>query len=100
MARANQDAREPGLYEREYYLWIEQQVSLLGERPVDELDVANLIDEVACATAPAPRAPEPPPAPDPPGSLRTGQIVCYETRTYLVLSTARRFAFDTPCGFG
>ena len=47
MARANEDVREQtGLYERDYYLWVEEQVRLLGERRFDELDAVNLIDEV------------------------------------------------------
>lgn len=47
MARAKEDVREEtNLYERDYYLWVEQQTRLLADCRLDELDVANLIDEV------------------------------------------------------
>lgn len=47
MARAKEEVREKSsLYERDFYLWVEEQLRLLGERWFDELDVANLIDEV------------------------------------------------------
>lgn len=47
MAHAKEDVREEAsLYERDFYLWVEEQVRLLGERRLDELDVVNLIDEV------------------------------------------------------
>lgn len=47
MARAKENVREePDLYERDFYLWVEQQVGLLADGRLDELDVANLIDEV------------------------------------------------------
>jgi hypothetical protein len=34
------------LYERDFCLWIEQQAELLRERRFDELDLANLVDEI------------------------------------------------------
>jgi hypothetical protein len=34
------------LYERDFYLWLEQQAALLRERRLDELDVANLLEEI------------------------------------------------------
>lgn len=47
MARAKEEVREAsGLYERDFYLWVEEQVRLLEEGRLDELDVTNLIDEV------------------------------------------------------
>ena len=47
MARAQEDVREEAdLYERDFYLWVEQQVRLLADGRLDELDVANLIDEI------------------------------------------------------
>jgi hypothetical protein len=46
MARAKEDVRnEAGLYERDYYVWVEEQVRLLCERRFDELDVDTLNDE-------------------------------------------------------
>jgi Domain of unknown function DUF29 len=47
MARA--DAMTEGrqsLYERDFYLWLEQQAALLREGRLDELDVANLLEEI------------------------------------------------------
>lgn len=47
MARAKPAAEErPSLYERDFYLWLEQQAELLRERRLDELDVANLLEEI------------------------------------------------------
>ena len=47
MARANPVTDEhPSLYERDFYLWVEQQAMLLREGRLDHLDVANLLDEV------------------------------------------------------
>ena len=47
MARANPVTDERrSLYERDFYLWVEQQAMLLREGRLDELDVANLLDEV------------------------------------------------------
>ena len=47
MARANPVTEEgQSLYERDFYLWIEEQVRLLREGRVDELDVANLLEEI------------------------------------------------------
>jgi hypothetical protein len=34
------------LYERDFRLWIERQAELLRERRFDELDLANLVDEI------------------------------------------------------
>jgi len=34
------------LYERDFYLWIEQAVSLLRTKNLDELDLENLIEEI------------------------------------------------------
>jgi hypothetical protein len=47
MARAGLVTEErQSLYERDFYLWIEQQASRLRERRFDELDVANLLEEI------------------------------------------------------
>src|SRR5262245_16863479 len=47
MARADPVTEErPSLYERDFYLWIEQQVSRLREGRLQELDVANLLEEI------------------------------------------------------
>ena len=47
MARANPVTDERrSLYERDFYLWVEEQVRLLREGRLDELDVANLLEEV------------------------------------------------------
>lgn len=47
MARAK-DAipMEPPLYERNFCLWVEEQARLLREGRLQQLDVANLIDEI------------------------------------------------------
>jgi hypothetical protein len=47
MARAHPkiESKEP-LYERDFCLWVEEQVRLLKEGRLRELDVVNLIDEV------------------------------------------------------
>ncbi len=45
MARAKALADE-ALYERDFCLWLEQQAALLRERRFDELDLANLIEEI------------------------------------------------------
>ena len=37
---------EASLYERDYYAWVQQQVSYLQQQKFDELDLANLIEEV------------------------------------------------------
>jgi hypothetical protein len=34
------------LYERDFYLWIEQQTSLLRAGRLEEIDVANLLEEL------------------------------------------------------
>jgi hypothetical protein len=44
-AEASADDRQP-LYERDFYLWLEQQAALLREGRVDQLDVANLLEEI------------------------------------------------------
>jgi hypothetical protein len=36
----------PSLYERDFCLWLEQQAALLREGRFDELDLANLIEEI------------------------------------------------------
>jgi hypothetical protein len=47
MARANPVTGErQSLYERDFYLWVEEQSVLLREGRLDELDVANLLEEV------------------------------------------------------
>jgi hypothetical protein len=44
-AEAVADDRE-SLYERDFCLWLEQQAALLSEGRFDELDLANLIEEI------------------------------------------------------
>ena len=39
-------AEDQSLYERDFCLWIEQQAALLREGRFDELDLANLIEEI------------------------------------------------------
>lgn len=47
MARAKNAVQvETPLYERDFYLWVEEQAALLREGRVDELDVANLLEEI------------------------------------------------------
>jgi hypothetical protein len=47
MARADPVTEErQSLYERDFYLWVEQQAALLREGRLDELDVANLLEEI------------------------------------------------------
>lgn len=47
MARAEALGDErSSLYERDFCLWLEQQASLLREARFDELDLANLIEEI------------------------------------------------------
>jgi hypothetical protein len=47
LARAHPVTEQhPSLYERDFYLWIEQQAALLREKRLDELDVANLLEEI------------------------------------------------------
>jgi hypothetical protein len=47
MARADPVTKErPSLYERDFYLWIEQQAGLLREGRLSELDVTNLLEEI------------------------------------------------------
>ena len=48
MARANPmtEAR-PSLYERDFCLWVEEQVRLLRQGTLERLDVVNLVEEIA-----------------------------------------------------
>ena len=47
MARAKQEIEGQGdLYERDFYLWIEEQAVLLREGRLERLDVANLLEEI------------------------------------------------------
>jgi hypothetical protein len=47
MARADPVAEDRrSLYERDFYLWLEQQAALLREGRLDQLDVANLLEEI------------------------------------------------------
>jgi hypothetical protein len=47
MARADPVTEDrQSLYERDFYLWLEQQAALLRERRLDDLDVANLLEEI------------------------------------------------------
>ena len=47
MARADPITEErQSLYERDFYLWVEQQAALLREGRRDELDLANLLEEI------------------------------------------------------
>jgi hypothetical protein len=47
MARAHPVTEQrPSLYERDFNLWIEQQAALLRQKRLDELDVANLLEEI------------------------------------------------------
>ena len=46
VARAKALADDQSLYERDFCLWLEQQATLLREGRFDELDLANLIEEI------------------------------------------------------
>jgi hypothetical protein len=47
MARAKDAVRvEPSLYERDFCLWVEEQVRLLRGGTLDQLDTANLVEEI------------------------------------------------------
>jgi hypothetical protein len=46
VARAQALDRGRPLYERDFCLWLEQQATLLREGRFDELDLANLIEEI------------------------------------------------------
>jgi hypothetical protein len=47
MARASPVTEErQSLYERDFYLWLEQQAARLREGRLDQLDVANLLEEI------------------------------------------------------
>ena len=45
-ARRKPSQTEKPLYERDFCLWVEEQVRLLREGRLEQLDVVNLIDEV------------------------------------------------------
>jgi hypothetical protein len=47
MARAKDTIRtEPSLYERDFCLWVEEQARLLREGRLEQLDLANLVEEI------------------------------------------------------
>jgi hypothetical protein len=47
LARAEAlESDRPSLYERDFCLWLEQQAALLREGRLDELDIANLVEEI------------------------------------------------------
>jgi Domain of unknown function DUF29 len=47
MARAKNAIRvEPPLYERDFCRWLEEQARLLKEGRLDQLDIANLVEEI------------------------------------------------------
>ncbi len=46
MARDNHHTLQPSLYDKDYYLWIEQQVKCLRSHQLGALDVDALIDEL------------------------------------------------------
>ena len=47
MARAKNAVRvEPSLYEQDFCLWVEEQARLLREGSLDQLDIANLVEEI------------------------------------------------------
>jgi hypothetical protein len=47
MARARDAIRtEPSLYARDFCLWVEEQARLLKEGRLDQLDIANLVEEI------------------------------------------------------
>jgi Domain of unknown function DUF29 len=47
MARANPATEErQSLYERDFYLWLEKQATRLRDGRLDQLDVANLLEEI------------------------------------------------------
>jgi hypothetical protein len=47
MARADSVTEErPSLYERDFCLWVEEQVRLLRQGVVERLDIANLAEEI------------------------------------------------------
>jgi hypothetical protein len=51
MARAKPTTDErQSLYERDFCLWLEQQAALLREGRFDELDLANLVEEIEALT--------------------------------------------------
>jgi hypothetical protein len=47
MARAKARSDDQALYERDFNLWVEEQVALLAEGAFERLDVANLMEEIA-----------------------------------------------------
>jgi hypothetical protein len=46
VARAKAWTEDQSLYDRDFCLWLERQAALLRERRFDELDLANLIEEI------------------------------------------------------
>lgn len=46
MPKPMRAAEFPSLYERDYYAWVEQQVRTLAERRLEQLDIANLAEEL------------------------------------------------------
>jgi hypothetical protein len=47
MSDAETKARPNNLYETDFYAWTQEQARLLRERRFDDLDLDNLVDEVA-----------------------------------------------------
>jgi hypothetical protein len=47
MAHAKARSDHQSLYDRDFNLWVEEQVTLLEARKFDRLDLANLIEEIA-----------------------------------------------------
>ena len=42
----NKQKQVNSLYQQDYYLWIEQTIELLQEQKFNEVDIANLIEEI------------------------------------------------------
>jgi hypothetical protein len=47
MARAKATSADQGLYERDFNLWVEEQIALLESGAFERLDMANLTEEIA-----------------------------------------------------
>ena len=47
MSQTDAKTRPNSLYESDFYTWTQEQARLLRERRFDDLDLENLIDEVA-----------------------------------------------------
>src|SRR5262245_11326398 len=47
MARAKARSEQQSLYERDFNLWVEEQLAFLEARAFDRLDLPNLIEEIA-----------------------------------------------------